>query len=233
MSLEVVYPQWRDQQRHDRTPFSDRVVVPDGLDVIFLDAALYVYGAVGPLWLSAITVDDARAEVEITDGTPVATGYCYRHGDSDVIRLVTATGQSAGVLVGQPGFPGLFTLSHARVEYTRDQTEFAAGVVMAMPGTGVLSLTVAGGGRMAGPVTLVAEHGVRFDWDADARRVMVHVQGVAAGGAAGRSCLKTISHIRPNDRGEFKLVGSVMSAPDSALRITSGVNSVTVNVIGG
>ncbi len=47
MSLTVVYPQWRDQQRHDRSPFSDRVDVPDGLDEIFVDAALHCYGATG------------------------------------------------------------------------------------------------------------------------------------------------------------------------------------------
>lgn len=238
MSLQVVYPQWRDQQRRDRSPFSDRVDVPDGLDGIFVDAALYVYGATGPLWLGAIEVEGAAVAVEVTDGTETAAGTAARGGGEDAIHLRTADGRPAGVLVGgEPGFPGLFALRYGRTEYTRQDTEFAAGVVMPLPALGVLSLS-AGGRRLGGAVTVTGDHGVRLACD-DRGRAVVHIVGVPLSGESSALAsgalngLKSINLARADRRRDFKFVASTLRASDSALRITSGTASLTINVIGG
>jgi hypothetical protein len=233
MSLNVIYPQWRDQRRYDRGPFSDRAEVPDGLNLVFVDAALYVCRAGGPLWLRALTVANDRVAVEVSDGAALAAGAIARGAADDVIRLTAPTGQPAGVLVGAAaGFPDLFALRQGRTEYTRAQTEFAVGVTVPMPSLGVLSLS-AGGDPLAGAVTLVGEHGVRLGLvDGE---VAVTVRGVAmddgVDGTGGRG-LRTINHIAPDDRGEFKFAASVELAADSALRLASAAGSLTFSVIG-
>jgi hypothetical protein len=231
MSLTVIHPQWRDQRRRDRGPFSDRIEVPDGLAEIIVDAALYVYRQVGPLWLGSLTVVDDLATVEVTDGTATAAGECRRDSGDEIIRLRDATGRPAGVLVGaRAGFPELFARQGGPHRYTRAQTEFAAGVVLPLPSLGVLSLS-AGGDPLAGEAVLVGERGVKLSRAGDGV-VVVDIDGVSPLAGEGRKGLRTISLAGPDPRGDFKFVGSLDTASDSALRIRTGGNSVTFSVIG-
>lgn len=228
MAESVINQQWRDQHYNTKNPFADTARVPDGLEKVFVDAALFLFKTEGTLWLSKITVNDNTAEVTITDGSNTATGSVGFGEETTKLELRTASGQSAGVLIGySPGFTALFSMQRGSSTYTRTQTEFAAGCIMPMPNIGVLSLN-AGGDPMTKIPAIIGEHGVSLTWTGSAVRVDVNGVPIKRGGVTG---LRTITLIGPNEKGAFNFV-PMRTVSDSILRISANSNSVTFRLVG-
>lgn len=229
MAESIIFQQWRDQHHNNKSPFADTARVPDGLADVFVDASLFPFAMDGTLWLSSITITDTTATVSVTDGKRVVSGSVPFGSSEDKISLYTPAGQSAGVLVGYTaGFAALFAMQRGDTTYTKAQTEFAAGCIMPLPNTGVLSVN-AGGDYLVGEPVIVGEHGVRVHWNGQA--VQVDVNGVVPARAKVTG-LRTISHIKPNSSGAFNFVRSRELASDAILRITGKTNGLHFSLIG-
>lgn len=247
MARTILFPDWQNEQEHSAYPFVDDATRTNGTDTlpdsVFLDARLYLIGAEGPLYLSAIDIEAERAVFTIRDAqNNRATGeYEFESGDSR-IGLVDAYGRPAGVLVGTADSLSFFSTwplgEHA---FTQEQMEFLPTVVIPTPQIGVRGFVTENGTFFTKDVWLLGEQGVFFTKEGPG---VIRVDIVGDAAAKRKFCdtlgdfqptrfLRTLSGVGPNTYGDFKLLSGGNEAIDTVLRIQPIQNGLSIKLVGG
>ena len=254
MNVDIVYPEWRDENLHIKFPFSDNALLINTDDQavpasMFDDARIYPIGGKEDAFLSAVTVTDTEMTFEISDsGTAgIATGIVDLTAlpptdDEYDIGLLDSYGRPAGVLVSSAGrlrnLAGL--LGTGVAPFTSTQTPFVASVIIPMPQLGVRGLLLDDGELMTGDVYLVGTDGIvlsveygaiRLDAIGDPYALLkkCEEEGVILPAFCG---LRTINGIAPDDQGDFKLTVGGNDAPDTVLRMTPREGVLTMKTVG-
>lgn len=245
MSEKYLFPEWRDQQLDSKYPFTDSATLTNGADVIpstlFVDARLFVIGGGARQFLSRIRGGTDGTTVYISDESEdiIASGFLDFSAIGDTIELKDPYDRPAGILVSSS--EQLATLSSWTVgdhDFTIDQTEFTATVVIPQPQVGVRGF-LAEGQLFAGDVYLVGEQGVFLTMDGEYIRVDI----IGDPRARQRFCeqlfsfdqpqfLRTINGYGPDEFGDFKILSGYQLAPDTALRLELQSNGIGLRLIG-
>jgi hypothetical protein len=166
----VTYPEWRRSNDSSKYPFSPRAAMANEEGRIFvegwaLDAAMYVIGADGALFISQVEID--HEEVTFTVGTvsdrALATGTVRLINPEDNIVFEDAYGRPAGIIVSESIRLSIFQAWGVGVHvFEPDQTEFCGAVCFPTPEVGVRGVLLPDGTFVTGDVWLVGDDGVVF-----------------------------------------------------------------------
>ena len=240
--------QWRDGSRGTDYPFVDGAPLANAAgdripaDLID-DALIHPAGGGAGAYLMSVEVSDA---VVLRIGDPTNGGTCRAVWDpadpADDLELLDAFGRPAGILVGRSEkWAALRTgLVGPKAVFRPEETPFAASVCVPVPSQGLDGILLEDGTVLTGEVWLVGENGV----------VLSLQDGVIAVDAVGdpyhglRECVirgeppaipcpvKTISRIKPDAAGDWKLTVGILAAADPALRIEPDGDGLLVRTVG-
>jgi hypothetical protein len=168
MSERTLFPEWRDQTRHVRYPFTDgATLTTTGGKVlpadVFVDASFYVPGAGAGLFLSR--VDVTHEAVTLTVGDPseraLATGTFPLADVPDAVAFADAAGRAAGLLVSEQGRPAVLgSWGVGTHEFRPGATPFVPAVCVPTPAAGLAGVRLPTGEVLTGDVWLVGGAGV-------------------------------------------------------------------------
>ncbi len=179
-------PEYRFQEFYDeyagsRYPFLDTCpMVADTLQMLdadlFLDASLYPVGNVGPLHISAVTVQSRLVVLQISNRsrTVVASTAFDPFEVGDVLAVTDTLGRPAGVLVSDATRLARFS-SWVEGEHNFSQTSavFVPSCVIPSPATGVRGVRTQQGDTLTDTVLLVGGAGVILRYVDDTIRIDV------------------------------------------------------------
>jgi hypothetical protein len=235
MTLQaIIFPEWRDENRNRKYPFSDTatLVSDDSLELpeaAFFDARLYPVGGGARQHLSAVIVDVGVLTFEVSDEVRVrGTGEFSQVSPEETIFLFDGYGRPAGVLVCDPDqLSTLLGWAPGRHAFSVAASEFVSSVVVPVPERNVSAFVLQSEDAFFGDVWLVGGDGVVLREDgADVVRVDV----VGDPYYTRRACdkeptavytprfLKRINGMRPDALGNF-IFSPGSAREDNVLRI--------------
>jgi len=110
ITKDVIYPEWRDNNRHTRYPFIDNATMTsiNGVSIpntVFVDAKLYPPSRSGAGYISSITRSNEAVSIVYSDedGERAFGSFSIGAEPADnVIAFLTEDSQPAGVMVVDP-----------------------------------------------------------------------------------------------------------------------------------
>jgi hypothetical protein len=245
MSAGIVFQEWRDQNVSSKYPFGDNASLTNGTVTLpkslFTDARIYAVGAEGRVYLSRIVTSISEVAIYFGDDNraDLAVGRFALTSVPDNLPLLDAYGRPAGILVSSAAqLATLASWGSSAINFTVDQTELTATVVVPTPEIGVRGFLVEGE-LFTGDIYLMGEQGVYLTLqDGDIR-----VDIIGDPRAKARFCeqlfdykapqlIRTINGYRPDQFGEFKLVACANLASDTALRVEEQDAGLGLRLIG-
>lgn len=162
-----IFPEFRDQQAATRYPFADlstltadsgQVIEPDA----FLDASLYPIGAVGPLFLSRVSVTAHEVTLAISDEQREVAFAAYDAlSPAADVMVFDAYGRAAGIIIlGLLPFVPFAAWPPGDYAFSVEATEFAVSCVIPTPEPGVRGVLSDRNELLAGQAWLVGQDGV-------------------------------------------------------------------------
>lgn len=248
MSGPLLHTEWRNNNERISYPFADYATLVnrngDAVDRdLFDDARLYPIGGTVGIHLGKISVTGSELTFHIHDlSGELASGAFDFGAPPSEVPLYDVYGRPAGILVSTAerlgALDGIY--GEGEVEFEREQTEFAASVVVPMPSPGVRGILLDDGNVLSGDIWLVGEDGVVLRLDDSKIRVDVigdpYVQDKDCeeeGAPLPQFCgLRSINQITPNDEGDFKLRVGGNLVGDPVIRIVPIINGVRVEMVG-
>ncbi|RIZ71239.1 MAG: hypothetical protein D0530_04755 [Methylococcales bacterium] len=224
-TTQILYPEWRDSNRHRRFPFDDGSTLlgstglrlPDG---VVLDARIYPNAVDTTVYLYQLVPSGNTIVITlaIDPAVIVCTGVFDRSVQSDVVELFDPQGRPAGVLVVDPYLLSTFVTD--TISFTQTQATFAPTVVTPMPYPGVSGITIAGTSTVfTGDVWLVGGEGVILSKTLDGA-IRVDIVGEplfvrksyfdAFQEYQPLKFIKTINGLLPDAYGNFNIVAGVV-----------------------
>jgi len=181
MSERILYPEWRDQNRDTKYPFSDSakmrnrhgVVIPNNL---FVDAIIHPIGGRERMYLSKVIIQYDRAILFIGDvgARERCFGIIPFSGNlSDKVELQDQFGRPAGLLLGSDSsnLLNLASWGQGSHEFDIEDSEFCANVCVPLPvNGGIRGFILEDGTYVSGDVWFVGENGVILDYVTVERR---------------------------------------------------------------
>lgn len=235
--MRILHPQFRDENRDSRYPFTDSSTLlagtGDQLDINWLlDAIIYPPDSVISLSVLSIHIDGGLLTVSIgnpNDSNEVCSGTISLEDAPDgSIPLQDALGRPAGLLIADPNaLTALRQFAIGTLTFPPGAADFVASVIVPTPEPGVRDFADIKNPPLANDVWLVGENGVQVS-KTEEGYVRVDIVGeplfvrlTCANTAAftAPTFLKTINGIPPTYWGGYTLqVGRVLSSKP-ALRI--------------
>lgn len=169
MGERIETPQWRDQNRTTRYPFTPGATLTARTGAVlvegmFVDAALYpIGGGAAPLFLSEIEVDREGALIRVgTESQPrLCAGRYVLDQASEAVALVDGYGRAAGTLISEAGQLAALQAWGAGVHAFRpDAAPFVASCCVPTPEVGVRAFLLESGELVAGDVWFLGGAGV-------------------------------------------------------------------------
>jgi len=173
MSERVLYPQWRDQNRETKYPFSDAALLKNKQGIIvpvdlFIDAIVYPLGNKSRMYMSKVIVDYDKATIFIGDRENKERCYGivpFTGTIPDQVILVDKYQRPAGLLISENNnLLNLASWGSGTHEFTPEETELSARVCVPMPIGGIHGIELEDGTLMTGDVWLVGENGVILEY---------------------------------------------------------------------
>jgi hypothetical protein len=251
MAQQLKFPEWRDEARDTKYPFSDSATLTNGSVTLpkslLLDARLYPIGGGPRVFLSTMRLSaDRTVRLGISaEGTGELASTTMSLDDVPVngeLALEDAFGRPAGIFVSEEeALAALSAFPQGAHTFEIFQTEFVATVVVPQPHLGVRGFLLDDGNVIAGDALLVGEDGVVLREEEGGIRV--DVLGDPLGRRKlclteentdlGRYCpLLTINEIPPNENGNFDLLPSSNRALNSVLRIEPLGDGLQIRAVG-
>ncbi len=247
MAERIVHPEFRDALVRTKWPFSDNAtlisttgeVIPEGM---FLDAVFYPVGNNDSLHLSRITRGARQVVMAISNSAQqeVATASFSVTVTPEIINFYDAYGRHAGAIVADPvRVAALIAWPVTESTFEPSATEWVAACVVPMPEVGVHGLRLEDGTILAGDVWLVGGDGIVLT--PDDNRIRVDLVGDPL--FIRRRCqtdadyvtpiiLRTINHIPPDNRGDFRFAVAAALRDSSILRIEPVGDGLKFSIIG-
>ena len=243
----ILFPEFRDEQRASRYPFADTATLQNETDPTiqispetFIDASFFIIGGDERAYISAITVTTQAVTVTVGDAELAArvnATYSLLSPPSDgVLSFFDQYGRPAGLLLSTPTELARFASWGAgSYEFSIDQTEFVASVVIPAKEPGVRAIQPATKQFLTGDIWLVGDQGVVLRQDGPSvirfdiigvplfKRFLCEPQSVSF---PNKRYLKTINNCGPDDFGNFTF--TAVDQPDIAGR---DVQPVVKNVL--
>lgn len=164
---------WRNANSATKFPFNDDAVLTSGEltlpDGAFVDASIYVPGAVAPFYLSSVTIGSEEVELVISDSATgeIAWGTFSTVAPTELIAFNNERGYPAGVMVGDTDvLLEMQTKPTGTYAFRAGQAELTAVCCIPLPVDSVQGFVLDDGTVLAGDVYLIGEDGV----------VLTHVQ---------------------------------------------------------
>jgi hypothetical protein len=168
MGQTILFPEWRDETKQIKYPFSDYATMTNGVlelpNWLFLDARFYPIGGTGRFYISKISKIIDTVTFTLADDTgDLATGsyIVATPPDNGEIAFTDDYNRPVGLLLTDSVYLGLFgAMGQGIYEFTADQSELTSSVVIPQPNTVVRGIVTADDDIFTGDVWLVGEKGV-------------------------------------------------------------------------
>ena len=169
MSQQILNPQWREENRETKYPFTPAStmtsltgqVIPVG---VFVDARLYPVGGLAELRITRVLVDHERVVVYAgdTEDEARATATFSTTNEKTLAKFVDALGRPAGVIVlsDTTAISAIRAWGLGEFEFSAGSTTFVASACTPTPETGVRGFRLSDGSILTGDVWLIGSEGV-------------------------------------------------------------------------
>lgn len=250
-SQRILVPEWRDENKDSRYPFSDSSSLEstNGLFLdkdLFLDAIIYVLGGEGPFYLRSVQNDSGIVKVTInnTANSNEIVGTVDTFSNNKGIPLFDTSGRPAGLLVYDTERAVRLQGWPPTVVAFADTAQFVASVVVPVPENHLSGFILPDGTVVTGEVWFFGENGIvvrqeddaiRFDFVGDPlfKRKLCDTESETSLFETP-NFIKTINGIPADVYGNFLLTANNELAGDSILRIypNSAENVVKIELVG-
>lgn len=196
---------------------------------VFVDASVYIVGAVEQISLRNISIGPSTTRFDIGDAVTeqLASGVFDKFNPTEVVPLSDLNGKPSGLVVLDPVAAAIFqTWDIGEHNFDLGAAEFVASCTIAMPSNYLQGIRLPSGEILAGDVWLVGKDGVVLrEQDGDIR---VDIVGdplflrklcSPAGRFETPLFIERINNVGPNQRGDFTIAVASNQASDTALRI--------------
>jgi len=245
---KLVFKDWRNANKQRRYPFADRVTASNSQitisDNVFVDGRLYPIGGNEELFLSRVTKNANALTFAIratgTDELATATFALDAIPENGEVAFFDSYNRPAGILLSsETDLQGFSGIDAGVYEFTHDETQFAASVVVPQPAPCVRGIVLENGTFFTGDIWLVGEDGIILREEDGAIRIDI----IGDPFAARKLCedevaddsevstlapycpIKTINGITPDDLGNYQLLVGANESLTNILRIVAGASA--------
>lgn len=228
----ITTQEYRDQYENTKYPFADNATLTDTENKltipnsIFLDASLFIPGAIAPLYLSKVIIRNRQVVITVSDSSKHKTASGMIDTGSDTITLTDSKHRTVGLLISDSQRLGFFnSVPDGTYSFSAKATWFSPRCVVTLPSVGVTTVGCEGN-NIYGDIRFIGRNGIILTADTDNNTIRFDI--------VGEPLFKRLKYTNPSDFNTPNYVLTVNGVePDEYgnINITSFANADTEDII--